>query len=321
MARFAPPGHLVFWRAGAVLAVPFDSKRRRVDGEPVRAGGEDGRRPSSGVAYAALAADGTLAYVTGGASLGERRLMLTDRAGKARPVPVPLRSYHYPRFSPDGKRIAVDDRTRPWQRRRHLDLRDRDGRALAADLRRRQRQLLSGLVLRREACGVQLRPRAPGRVFQKRRWLRGGGAAAARGPAPASARLVARRLTSGDQPGISELRCPHGVAPRPARNSLREGRRVSGLLAGRKMGGVCAPISDAAPQILVKPVAGTGGKIQITSDWGTFPVGRTGRSSISSDNRKVVAVEARTNPTFHAGRRARALRHDLRPRFGPPPRV
>ena len=126
MARFAPPIHLVFWRAGAVLAVPFEPKRRRVGGEPSVLAEKTGGDPSSGVAYAALAADGTLAYVTGGASLSERRLMLTDRAGKARPVPVPLRSYLIRAFRRTEAHCG-DDRTRPWQRRRHLDLRTATG--------------------------------------------------------------------------------------------------------------------------------------------------------------------------------------------------
>ncbi len=51
-------------------------------------------------------ADGTFAFVPEGASI-ERRLVLTDRTGKARPVPGPPREYHYPRFSPDGTRLAV----------------------------------------------------------------------------------------------------------------------------------------------------------------------------------------------------------------------
>ena len=66
--------------------------------------------PSSGVAYAAVAADGTIAYVPGSAgAAGDRRLFLTDRTGKARPLSVPQRSYHYPRFSPDGKRFSFSD--------------------------------------------------------------------------------------------------------------------------------------------------------------------------------------------------------------------
>src|SRR5262249_39822501 len=62
--------------------------------------------PSSGVAYAALAADGSLAYVPATGLAAERSIVLTDRSGKARTLALPARAYHYPRFSPDGKRLA-----------------------------------------------------------------------------------------------------------------------------------------------------------------------------------------------------------------------
>ena len=63
--------------------------------------------PSSGVVYAAIAADGTFAFVPAGGPAAERSIVLTDRTGKARTLPVPARSYNYPRFSPDGKRLTV----------------------------------------------------------------------------------------------------------------------------------------------------------------------------------------------------------------------
>ncbi|MEX0880846.1 MAG: protein kinase, partial [Thermoanaerobaculia bacterium] len=61
----------------------------------------------SGVIYAAVAADGTFAFVPGTDSAVERSIVLVDRTGKAKALAAPLRSYHYPRFSPDGKRLAV----------------------------------------------------------------------------------------------------------------------------------------------------------------------------------------------------------------------
>ena len=57
--------------------------------------------PSSGVVYAAIAADGTFAFVPAGGRAAERSIALTDRTGKARVLPVPARAYNYPRFSPD----------------------------------------------------------------------------------------------------------------------------------------------------------------------------------------------------------------------------
>ncbi len=59
---------------------------------------------------------------------------------------------------------------------------------------------------------------------------------------------------------------------------------------------------DSPSQVLVRPLTGGGGKIQITSDQGTFPVW-TDKELIFLADRQVVAVEAQTQPTFHAGPR------------------
>ncbi len=97
-------------------------------------------------------------------------------------------------------------------------------------------------------------------------------------------------------------RRPDGSLARPARDACGSGRLRSGLLAGRTVDRVCGPVfRHAAPQILVKPAEGSGGKIQITSEWGTFPVWTDREIIYLANNQKVVAVEARTSPTFHAG--------------------
>jgi serine/threonine-protein kinase len=101
-------GHLVFAAAGTLRAVTFDLTRLETHGTPApvvpevvttRAGGVD----------AVVAADGTLAYVSGAvADLGvPRTLVWVDRQGRETPIPAPPRAYVFPRLSPDGKRIAV----------------------------------------------------------------------------------------------------------------------------------------------------------------------------------------------------------------------
>jgi Tol biopolymer transport system component len=62
--------------------------------------------------------------------------------------------------------------------------------------------------------------------------------------------------------------------------------------------GVLAP--GNSPQILVKPVSGTGGKVQITSDRGAYPVWTDGGLVFMVD-KKVVAVDVQTQPMFKAG--------------------
>ncbi len=167
MARYAPSGHLVFLRAERLFALPFDASRREAIGEPVALNDRASADPSSGVVYAAVAADGTFAFVPGAGPAAERAIVLTDRTGKARTLPVPARSYNYPRVSPDGKRLTVsigpghghsDD---VWT----IDL--ETGAPGAADLRSRQRQLLLDLVTRRHGASAYSTDRAHQGIFVK----------------------------------------------------------------------------------------------------------------------------------------------------------
>jgi Tol biopolymer transport system component len=301
MARFAPPDHLVFWRAGTLLAAQFDAKRRRMDGEPVALDEQTSGDPSSGVAYAAVASDGTFAYVPGAETVGERRLILTDRTGKARPVPVPSRSYHYPRFSPDGKRIAVtigpghgngDDvwiceiATGALSRLTFGDgngnyypVWSPDGKRVAFGSDRGHQ----GVFFKNaDGSGEEepLQPEARAQVPQD--WSRDGSLLAITVGFPNSDVLAVslrdRRETPFEPAASTPVFSP-------------DGRWIA----------FSAQTSGASPQVVVKPLAQPGGKIQITSSWGTFPVWTDREIIYLLDNRKVVAVEARTTPTFHAG--------------------
>jgi hypothetical protein len=53
-------------------------------------------------------------------------------------------------------------------------------------------------------------------------------------------------------------------------------------------------------QIVVQPASGSGGKVQITSDRGTFPVW-TDRGIYFQYNKKLMLVEMQTEPTLRAG--------------------
>ena len=100
-------GHLVFARLASLWAVPFDSDRLMVSGEPAPMV-EDVEVNSGGWAHYALAADGTLVYLSGGGAGASRALVWVDGAGQETPLGAPPRPYRYPRISPDGTRISVD---------------------------------------------------------------------------------------------------------------------------------------------------------------------------------------------------------------------
>ena len=106
-ARYLPTGHLVFARAGALYAMPFDLARLAVTGAPVKVVDGVITHPESGGAQVSISRNGTLVYAAGGSRSAERPLLWVDRSGAARPATDRRASYWWPRVSPDGQRIAV----------------------------------------------------------------------------------------------------------------------------------------------------------------------------------------------------------------------
>jgi eukaryotic-like serine/threonine-protein kinase len=103
--RYAASGHIVFARAGAILAAPFDLSRLEVNGPAVTLI-EGIRIEEWGAAQFALSTEGTLVYVSGGpAWIG--KLTSVDRQGISKPFAAPAQAYGPVSLSPDGQRLAV----------------------------------------------------------------------------------------------------------------------------------------------------------------------------------------------------------------------
>ena len=102
-AYYAPTGHLVYQRRGALLAAPFDLARLEVTGNAVPV--MEGIR---GVDYA-IAENGTLVFLRGPEVRPTSSLVWVDRKGTEQMVRVieEKEGYLHPRISPDGKRIAI----------------------------------------------------------------------------------------------------------------------------------------------------------------------------------------------------------------------
>jgi Tol biopolymer transport system component len=112
-AAYAPPaagsenGHLLFLRAGTLMAQPLDPKRFELAGEPFPVAEQVGSMLQYG--YFAVSANGVLAYRSG-ASQGLLQLVWFDRAGKSLGTLGPSGSYVGSlALSPDGKRVALDE--------------------------------------------------------------------------------------------------------------------------------------------------------------------------------------------------------------------
>jgi serine/threonine-protein kinase len=106
--RFSPSGHIVYARGGSLYAVPFDLGSLAVTGPSVKVVDGVLMSTNTGAAYYDVSSTGALAYASGVAEGGERTLVWVDRQGKAEPLPLPPRSYVFPRISPDQKTLAVE---------------------------------------------------------------------------------------------------------------------------------------------------------------------------------------------------------------------
>ncbi len=113
-ARHLPTGHLVYARAGGLMAVDFDPDRPELSGEPFPILEEVYSWPGQkgfGLSAFSVSETGVLAYIPGGAAAAETRLVWVDRQGRSTPLAADPGSYEWPRLSPDGGRVAVTDRT------------------------------------------------------------------------------------------------------------------------------------------------------------------------------------------------------------------
>jgi serine/threonine protein kinase/Tol biopolymer transport system component len=111
-ARYAPTGpdsrgtgHLVFARAGSLLAAPFDPARLTLTGPAVLVL-QGVRTEAYGAGQFTFSLDGSLVYVPG-AAVGASTLAWVDRRGVAQSLAVPSQLYGTPRVSPEGRHVAV----------------------------------------------------------------------------------------------------------------------------------------------------------------------------------------------------------------------
>ncbi len=112
-ARYLPSGHLVFARAGALLAMPFDVNRLEVTGGAVPVLDGVLTSASTGAASFDVSEDGTLAYIPA-SKWTNRSLVWMDRDGNTTPVSATKREFYNPRLSPDGRQLAVEIANDIW---------------------------------------------------------------------------------------------------------------------------------------------------------------------------------------------------------------
>ena len=105
-ASYAVPGYLLFVRAGAMLAQPFDVKTLQLKGEPVLAAEQVAYDPSEMRPEFSASDRGVLSYRN--ADSAKTQLAWFDRNGKQLETISPPGAYRSPCLSPDEKQVAAD---------------------------------------------------------------------------------------------------------------------------------------------------------------------------------------------------------------------
>ena len=135
---YSPTGHIVYVVSdGTVRAVGFDLDRLELtttNPTPVLENVNSGFGGTT--SNFGLAANGSLVYLTGDPQAASLTLVWVDREGHEEEVPIQTGSYVYPRISPDGSRVVLDDRNAGWdtwiwdftlETRTHLTVGERGG--------------------------------------------------------------------------------------------------------------------------------------------------------------------------------------------------
>jgi eukaryotic-like serine/threonine-protein kinase len=104
--RYIRPGYLIFARAGALWAAPFDDRRLAVTGEAVRVLDEIDTAGGAAVQYAVSDA-GTLVYAPRREEVPDRTIAWLDLDGAESPAPLSPARYTRAALSPDGSRLAL----------------------------------------------------------------------------------------------------------------------------------------------------------------------------------------------------------------------
>ena len=310
-------GRLIFTdQTGTVLAVPLDLASGRADGQPVPVGSGIGTGPRSS-AVAALSQTGTLAYMGGSQ---DATLLLAAPSGET-PVLAEARPYAYPRYSPDGERVAL---------------------AIASGT-------ASDIWLDDVATGNLTRLTSGGTVNERPEWSPDGrrvlfrtvrGDRSALWWQPADQSGPATPLLAGDRADYFE-----GVMTPDGRSLVYQVdttgadimmRPVDGDGASRPIADTPAAIEDqprvspdgrwvafvttesGGPQVVVQPLPGPGARVQVSIKGGSEPVwSRDGRRIFYRTEGKFRVAEVSATPTFHVVARADFMADTFLPSTGP----
>ena len=107
-ARYLRSGHVVYIHEGTLFAVPFDLQRLEVSGQPAPILEGVATSSNYGAAQFSFSETGNLMYVAGRSGAENVSIYWMDREGKFKLLRETPGGYSNPVFSPDGKRLALE---------------------------------------------------------------------------------------------------------------------------------------------------------------------------------------------------------------------
>ncbi len=111
--RYLPTDHVTYMRESTLFAIPFDPDRMEVRGQPVPVIEGVSTVTGNGGTQFAFSNSGTAVYLPG-SDVANVSMYWMDREGKTTPLRLLIASYLNPRFSPDGRRLAVQIQGDIW---------------------------------------------------------------------------------------------------------------------------------------------------------------------------------------------------------------
>jgi Tol biopolymer transport system component len=307
-------GHILFQQGmgATLLAIPFDARRLEATGPPFPTVSSVGTRISFQARTFSVSENGTLAYLTPRATLGEGALLWIDRNGAETPIAEMPGPIDAPRLSPDGRRIAF--------------------RAPAPNcdvwIYDLERQTSTRLTIQGDNHGVVWTPDGKGVAFARADAPRGivsGGLAVdllegligggnvkllaphqPGDPLPTSfspdGRLLLCGTSGGDTVGDIEVL---DLGARPERRVVVKSPFDESQAVFSSDGRYIAYVSGESgrQEVYVQPYPALDSRVQVSSEGGVQPVwSRNGKELFFRQGRAMMAVEIRTTPAFVAGR-------------------
>jgi hypothetical protein len=105
-AVYAAPGHLLYWREGALMAQPFDPGRLTITGTPTAVATGVGLNPVTNQALFSASGSGAIVFFSGAA--GQSELAWVDRSGAAIGTATEVGALTTIALSPDASQVVYD---------------------------------------------------------------------------------------------------------------------------------------------------------------------------------------------------------------------